>query len=135
MRTRNVVIGIVAVLVVLVVAALLVGGALLLRGQYGYGPGIMGPRGGFGFHHGIMMGGNGFPLGMVGGGILLFLFWIAVIVAVVVGIVALVRWSRRSHAGTGISQASPLDVLKLRYARGEINHDEYEQMKERLLSQ
>jgi putative membrane protein len=135
MRARNWVIGIVVALVVLLGAALLVGGGLWLRGQNGYGPGILGPRGAFGFHHGIMMGGYGFPLGMIGGGILLFLFWIAVIVLVAMGIAALVRWSRRSHAGPQISQESPLDILKLRYARGEINHDEYEQMKEHLLSQ
>ena len=56
------------------------------------------------------------------------LFWVAVIV----GVVALVVWAVRS-AGRGASAAAPggdaLTVLKLRYARGEITREQFEQMR------
>jgi len=56
------------------------------------------------------------------------LFWVAVIV----GVVALVVWAVRS-AGRGASAAAPggdaLAVLKLRYARGEITREQFEQMR------
>ena len=32
-----------------------------------------------------------------------------------------------------IGKENPLDILRKRYARGEINHDQYEQMKKDLL--
>jgi putative membrane protein len=78
---------------------------------YGYGPqwGMMGGYGGYG----------GF--GMI--------IWVIVLIA----IVALVVWLVRSVVPSGMHQpprhSSGLDVLEERYARGEINRDEYLQKK------
>ncbi len=86
---------------------------------YGYGPGwnMMGGWGGYG--------GYGFGLAHM-------LIWIVVLV----GVIALVVWSVRSVAGTNVhylpqapGRSSGLDVLEERYARGEINRDEYLQKK------
>jgi putative membrane protein len=56
-------------------------------------------------------------LGMM---VLGFLFWVAVIVALVLGIRWLVRQGR-PEAGD-----SALEILRQRYARGEINREEFE---------
>ena len=81
-------------------------------------------------HEGGMMG----P-GMMGWGygmgwpwfILMFVFWIAVFAAVVL----LIRWLLLSTR-TGpdrYREESALDILRKRYARGEINREEYEERK------
>jgi putative membrane protein len=69
---------------------------------------------------------GGYGMGWFGG-IFMVLFWIAVII----GIVFLIRWlvqSTRSGAGE-----SALDILKRRYASGEIDRKEFEQKKKDLL--
>jgi putative membrane protein len=86
--------------------------AACAQGQgYGMGPGMMGWGCGSGWPWPIMM----------------FVFWIVVIV----GVVFLVRWLVLSASkGRGPSQEeSSLDILKKRYAKGEINKDEYEKIK------
>ena len=71
-----------------------------------------------------MMGGYGVGWGF--GGIFMILWWVLIIG----GIVVLVRWlsntSGRSHP---TSEKTPLDILKERYARGEITRETYEQMR------
>jgi len=52
------------------------------------------------------------------------LFW----VAVTVGVVALVVWAVRS-ASAAAPGGDALAVLKLRYARGEITREQFEQMR------
>lgn len=78
-----------------------------------------------------MMGGYGMGWGF--GGFFMLLWWVLIIV----GIVVLVRWlvgsSRDSHGGAPDKTA--LDILKERYARGEINRETYEQMRRDLTSQ
>ena len=91
---------------------LLAGNAFAQWGGYGMGPGMMG--GGYG--------GGWF------GGIFMIVFWIAGIV----GIVLLVRWLATSTRGGG-SAESALEILKRRYAKGEINKKEFEQKKKDLL--
>jgi putative membrane protein len=86
----------------------------------GYGPGwgMMGGWGGYG----------GYGYGTFG-----MIIWIVVLIA----IVALVIWLVRSLAGGGMQnmhhpsprRSSGLDILEARYARGEINRDEYLQKK------
>jgi len=62
------------------------------------------------------------------GGILMIVFWVLVIVAVVFLIRYLASTGRTGSERPGASE-SALDILKKRYARGEINKAEYESMK------
>ena len=57
------------------------------------------------------------------------IFWIAV----VIGIVFLIRWLVQSTRGGAGSGESALEILKRRYAAGEINKKEFEQKKKDLL--
>jgi putative membrane protein len=62
----------------------------------------------------------------------IWIFWLAVIV----GIFFLIRWLVRS-GGPGAQpppRESAMDVLKKRYASGEISREEFEQKKKDLLS-
>lgn len=68
------------------------------------------------------MGGFGF------GGIFMILWWILIIV----GIVMLVKWVLGSPASQGGSAGKALDILKERYARGEIDEQEYQKKKQDL---
>lgn len=73
-----------------------------------------------------MCGGWGWGWGL-GGGLLMLAFWLLIIA----GGVLLVRWlweqSGRSH-GSGPSESAQ-DILKKRYAKGEIGKEEFERMK------
>jgi putative membrane protein len=86
----------------------------------GHGPG-MGSGMGWGYGTGVF------------GNIIMLAFWIAVIV----GIIFLVRWlvvstGRSGHSAK--SEDSALEILKRRYAKGEIDKEEFEE-KKRLLTQ
>lgn len=64
--------------------------------------------------------------GMGFGLIFMILFW----VLVVVGIAVLIRWLVRESRNTGQPQPrdkTPLEIVQERYARGEIDREEYEQ--------
>jgi putative membrane protein len=92
----------------------LLAAAAFAQGQppgHGMGPGMMGWGGGMGWPWPIMM----------------LIFWVAVIV----GVVFLVRWltSSANRGRGGASEESALDILKKRYAKGEISKDEYEKIK------
>lgn len=79
---------------------------------YEYGPGMMGA---YGFGH-------GWAFGMVG----MLLWW----VLIVLGIALLARWLFRGGPGSGGTSANrALDILKERYARGEIDKQQFEDMK------
>jgi putative membrane protein len=89
------------------------------RGYYGYrmGPGFM----------------DGSGMGWFGG-IFMIIFWVLVIV----GLIFLIKWliqSTKGDSGSGRSGSSKaLDILRERYARGEINKEEFEEKKRDLLS-
>ena len=89
--------------------------------QGGYGGWHMGPG---------MMGGWG--MGWFGS-----IFMIAIWVLVIVGLVFLVKWLiQASRGGAGVVRSSPraIDILKERYAKGEINKEEFEEKKRVLLA-
>lgn len=81
-----------------------------------------------------MMGGmfgtgfGGWGLGWLVGALWMVLFW--------GGIIALVVWVVRrlteGHGATGAAQANPLDVAKMRLARGEITSEQFGQLKKDL---
>ncbi len=105
---------IVAILIIVPLIIGLVGG---WQG-YAYGYGMMGSG---------MMGGFGWGLYMP---IIMIVFWGLVIW----GIVALVRGvSSRNNTGSSASAESALEILKRRYARGEITKQEYEERKKDLI--
>jgi putative membrane protein len=62
--------------------------------------------------------------------ITMVVFWTVMII----GIISLVRWLGASthHRGREVkSEDSPLEILKMRYVKGEINKEEFEHKKER----
>lgn len=97
-----------------------------LAQQGGYNGWHMGPG---------MMGGYGF-MGWFGG-----IFTLVVWILIIVGLVLLIRWlvqTTRSEpgatAGTGAAASRALEILRERYARGEIDKAEFEEKKKDLTS-
>jgi len=78
---------------------------------------------------GWMMSGWGMGYGFFGW-LMMFLFWILIIVAVVLG----VRWfiDQGKLKGSSVEEI-PLDILKKRYASGEIDKEEFETMRRELM--
>jgi putative membrane protein len=74
-----------------------------------------------------MMGDWGWGMGF--GGIFMILFWVLIIV----GIAALAKWLF-SMPGSRAAGNRPLEILKERYARGEIPQEQYEKMRRELES-
>lgn len=81
-----------------------------------------------------MMGGQGFGSGGtwgIVGGIISMLFFLLIII----GTILLIMWVVRqvSHPTThGISASRGMEILKERYAKGEISKEEFERMKKDL---
>ncbi len=78
---------------------------------------------------GWMMSGWGMGFGFFGW-LMMFLFWILIIAAVVLG----VRWfiDQGKLKGSSVEE-TPLDILKKRYASGEIDKEEFESMRGELM--
>jgi putative membrane protein len=68
------------------------------------------------------------------GGIFMILFWVLVLVALVFGIKWLVQSTKGDSRSTQTGASRALEILKERYARGEINKQEFEEKKKDLLS-
>ena len=65
-----------------------------------------------------------------GGGIFMLLFWGVIII----GGFFLVRYlMRQSQTAARVTENTALEILKQRYARGEINDEEFERMKAKLI--
>jgi len=80
-------------------------------------------------YYGPMMGGHMFGYGMYGmGGPFMGIIGIVVLVLLGYGIYYLIK-EKGDIIG---SHEAPIDILKKRYARGEITKEQYEQMKEDL---
>ncbi|MEW6569742.1 MAG: SHOCT domain-containing protein [Nitrospirota bacterium] len=83
-------------------------------------------------------GGGGMGPGMMGWGYGMGWLWTIITIAfwvlVIIGIIFLIRWlavsSKTRQEGRG--EDSALDILRKRYARGEINKEEFEQRKKDL---
>ena len=93
-------------------------------GQYG---GYGGGYGGWGMGPGMM---GGYGMGWFGG-ILMIVFWILILV----GLIFLIKWliqstSRDRTTGSGGNRA--LEILKERYAKSEIDKEEFESKKKDL---
>ncbi len=77
-----------------------------------------------------MMG--GFGLGaMLFGGLLMLAFWVLVIGGAIWLVVTLARGSQATPGMPTAGQA-PLDILRTRYAKGEITKEQFEEMKRNL---
>jgi putative membrane protein len=68
-----------------------------------------------------------------GGHWLMGLFWTLVLVALVALLIWAVRALGRDKPGPMTEEKSALDILKERYGRGEIDEEEFEQKKRKLL--
>lgn len=67
--------------------------------------------------------------GWFGGGLLMLVFWGVVIVG---GFFLARRLMSQSKSSTGPKESTALEILKQRYARGEISHEEFDRIKARL---
>jgi putative membrane protein len=86
---------------------------------------------GSGWGHGPGMMEWGYGMGWIGM-IIMAVFWIAVIV----GIIFLIRWlvlSARAEGQKAHHEDSAIEILRKRYARGEINKEEFEEKKKDLI--
>jgi putative membrane protein len=99
------------------------------RGGYGMGPGIRGQGWGGGYGMGPGMMGSEYGYGM---GPWMFVFMLIFLLLVIAGVVALVRYLS-PHARSKPSDGA-LEVLKRRYARGEIQKAEFEEKRKDLES-
>ncbi|MCZ7357925.1 MAG: SHOCT domain-containing protein [Candidatus Methanoperedens sp.] len=73
---------------------------------------------------------DGYGYGMMGGG-----YWILGLIfsiLVLIGLVLLIKYLWE-HGGAKTEQESALEILKKRYARGEINKEEFEEKKKDLV--
>ena len=110
------------VIAIVIGLGLLAGGFWLSRsgwGMFGYGPGMM--DGNFGF--GMM---NGF------GGVFMILLWVVIIGLGVWLVINLVSRTNSQPPANLPPAESALDILKKRYARGEITKEQFEEMRRTL---
>lgn len=103
------------VLAVLVIVPTVIGA---VSGGQGYGYGMMGPG---------MMGGYGTMW-------LMPIFWIVLLGVIIWAVAAAARGTGQSGGYDSVSRPdSALEILKKRYARGEINKEEFEERKKDLI--
>ncbi len=75
--------------------------------------------------------GDGMGWWMVWGGLMMFLFWGAIIALIVWAIQSVTRGetAQTQAPHTSPSDRIPLDIVKERYARGEVSREEFEQIR------
>ncbi len=123
MKNTGTILGV--ILVVLLVVLLLGGAGMMGFGGFGMG-GMMGGYGGYGG----MMGGygpQGFGFNSIGM-IISLVFWALIIGGIVLLVVWLARNAGRTTFGASAGDA-PLDILKSRYAKGEITKEQFDAIK------
>lgn len=86
----------------------------------------------FGYGNGQWIMPHHMTIGGAGMGIIMILFWVAVIAAIAIVISGI--FSGRQSTGGSDNQSYPnaLEILKSRYARGEIDKTQYQSMKQEL---
>lgn len=72
-------------------------------------------------------------VGAFWGGLLMVVFWVLVIWAIIALIRGPHHW-HRWHNQAGADGVAPLDILKARYAKGEIDKKEFDEKKKDLLA-
>ncbi len=100
--------------------AVILGSSFVLAGCFGgggYGPGGYGPMHGWGR---MMSYGCGYGFGG-------FFMWILFLAAIGVAVYFFVQRSRSK--GGELSRETPIEILKKRYAKGEISKEEFDRMK------
>tara|TARA_R110002110_G_scaffold415612_2_gene651654 strand:- start:118471 stop:118806 length:336 start_codon:yes stop_codon:yes gene_type:complete len=86
-----------------------------------------------GFEDGHMFWGDGFSLGhMFFGGAMMIAFWGAIIFLIVLAVRWLSGSGTRPDSGTS-NRNSSLKILEDRYAHGDIDHDEFESRRRKLM--
>jgi putative membrane protein len=70
--------------------------------------------------------------GMFFGGVFMWIFWLVLLVLVVLVIRAFVGGSSICSGTSQSTGESPLEILKKRYARGEIDEEEFERRRREL---
>ncbi|MFY9396746.1 MAG: SHOCT domain-containing protein [Desulfomonilia bacterium] len=63
-----------------------------------------------------------------------FIMWILILLVIVLVVSLFIRTSRRAPAAYEPGRETPLEIIKKRYARGEISKAEFEEMKKDLSS-
>jgi putative membrane protein len=114
-----------AVVIILLVLVLFLAGGVL------YGQFVPSGYDGYGYGYGrhMMNGMNG--IGGLGMGGLMLVFWGLVLF----GLILMINWlltAIRNEKHEDSSSCDALSILKSRYASGEIDHDQYEQMRREL---
>lgn len=77
-------------------------------------------------HSGSMFSGGMF----FGGGLLMWIFWIAVLVLLVYAVKVIIGSANRNSTSSSSDEA--LEILKQRFAKGEIDEAEFERLKKKL---
>ena len=71
----------------------------------------------------MMNWGGDFGMGMMGGGIFMIIFWVLLILVVIY----LIKFLAGGSSSGGAKPESPQDILKKRFARGEMSQKEFEE--------
>jgi putative membrane protein len=66
------------------------------------------------------------------GMLLNFLLGLGLLALVVIGVVFVVRWLTSGELPRGRSRDDALQIVRTRYARGEISHEEFERLRREL---
>lgn len=84
---------------------------------------------------GVYQGGGTLGIWGLTGGILMLVFMIAFWALIIWGLVVFIRWisDQARHGGRAGKNETPLEILKERYAKGEINKKEFEEIKKDLM--
>ena len=118
MKNAGTILGV--VLLVVLVLLLLGGAGMMGFGGMGMAPGMMGGYGGYGGMMGYVFN----PLGAI----LSLVLWALIISGIVLMVVWLARNANRGESFIGSSE-SPLDILKRRYAKGEVTKEQFDAIK------